>query len=84
MKKWISPRTCFGYKTRKEAYYRNGNYETVNVEECSALDVMICRREVNAKLACPFYKTPEEFQRDQEEAERKNRERKVKNGGEKT
>ena len=78
--KWISPRTCFGYKARKEAYFRNGNYETVIVEECSALDVMMCRRATNAKEACRFYKTPEQFRKDQEEAERKNRERKVRSG----
>lgn len=53
---------CFGYRTKDE-WVDRGSFGMVKVKTdfCSALTVLMCRRCRDARKACPFFKTTDEY-----------------------
>lgn len=66
----MKPSDCFGYSLIPEYTTINGKLVKLAREECNILWKMECRNAHDAKAACGFFKTRQQFASDRAEAER--------------
>jgi len=59
-----APNTCFGYEAHYETVRCRGQTVKLLVESCRPLTYMQCKKHKDAKKACRFYKTREQFEAD--------------------